>query len=174
MPTALQVVAGAAVLLVLAGVIGARSAPDARRDPLGMVLSLVMAGGGYALLQWEWYVPRDYVGADYVPAYYINRLLPGVYMAVVAAGLARALTCPQPFGWAASSNAIPMKSPAARAVGAAFVLVAALYVLNTGQWLGPLARRAGGVGAVGFAGGRRAVAVVAGLGPVGRAQIRAA
>jgi hypothetical protein len=137
-PTALQVVAGAAGLLVLAGVIGARGAPDALRDPLGMVLSLVMAGGGYALLQWEWYVPRDYVGADLVSAYYINRLLPGVYMAAIAAGLARALICLQPFGMGGKQQLHPYEIARRRAVGAAFVLAGALYVLNTGQWLGPL------------------------------------
>jgi hypothetical protein len=137
-PVTLQVVAGAAALLVLAGVIGARSAPDALRDPLGMVLSLVMAGGGYALLQWQWYVPRDYVGAAYVPAGYINQLLPGVYIAVIAAGLARALICLQPFGIGGKQQLHPYEIARRRAVGAAFVLAAALYVLNTGQWLGPL------------------------------------
>ena len=104
-PTVLIAVAVVALLLALAGVVGARE-----RDPSGVVVSLVIAGGGYALLQWQCYVPRAYFGADYLPAELINRLLPGVYIAMVAAGLARALSCPNRS--AASSNAIPMKSPA--------------------------------------------------------------
>lgn len=130
-PTVLIAVAVVALLLALAGVVGARE-----RDPSGVVVSLVIAGGGYALLQWQCYVPRAYFGADYLPAELINRLLPGVFIAMVAAGLARALVCLQPFGGQQQRH--PYEIARARAVGAAFVLVAALYVLDTGQWLGPL------------------------------------
>jgi len=63
MPTALMLVAGVSLLLVVAGVIGARE-----RDWSGVVVSLVVAGGGYALLQWQWYVPREYFAAEYLPA----------------------------------------------------------------------------------------------------------
>ena len=62
-PTVLIAVAVVALLLALAGVVGARE-----RDPSGVVVSLVIAGGGYALLQWQCYVPRAYFGADYLPA----------------------------------------------------------------------------------------------------------
>ena len=118
-------------LLVLAGVLGARE-----RDPSEAVISLVIAGGGYALLRWQWYVPRHYFGADYVPADLINRLLPGVYMAAVAAGLARAVICLLPVGGQGQRN--PYETARLSAVVAAFVLVAAVYVLYTGRWLGPL------------------------------------
>ena len=128
---ALTGVAVVSALLVLAGVLGARE-----RDLSGVVISLVIACGGYALLRWQWYVPRGYFGADYVAADLINRLLPGVYMAVVAAGLARALICLLPVGGQGQRH--PYETTRLSAVVAAFVLVAAVYVLYTGRWLGPL------------------------------------
>jgi hypothetical protein len=131
-PAVLMVAAGVSLLLVLAGVVGARE-----RDPSGVVVSLVIAGGGYALLRWQWYVPRDYFGADYVSADLINRLLPGVYVAAAVAGLARALICLLPFGGQRQPRN-PYEIARLRAVGAAFVFVFCLYVLCTGQWLGPL------------------------------------
>jgi hypothetical protein len=127
-PIALTALAGLALLLVLAGVVGARAAPDALRDPLGMVLSLVIAGGGYALLRGQWYVPRNYFAADYVSADYINRLLPGLYIGLIAAGLARALICLNPFGNARQRT--PFDIARGRAVGAAFLSVLCLYVLR--------------------------------------------
>jgi hypothetical protein len=130
-PFALMIVAGVAVLLVLAGAVGARE-----RDLSDVVVSLVIAVGGYALLKWQWYFAPNYLGADYVPAELINRLLQGVYIATVAAGLARALICLQPFGGRQQRQ--PYETARMRAAAAAFALVAALYVLCTGQWLGPL------------------------------------
>jgi hypothetical protein len=128
---ALTVVALVSALLVLAGVLGARE-----RDPSEMVMSLLVAAGFYALLRWQWYVPGHYVGANYVSADLINRLLPGVYMAGVAAGTARALICLLPVGRHGQRDAY--ETARLSAVIAAFVLVVAVYVLATGQWLGPL------------------------------------
>ena len=132
--SALTVIAVVSALLVLAGVLGARE-----RDPSEAVISLVLAGGGYALLRWQWYVPRHYFGADYVPADLINRLLPGVYIAAVAAGIARAVICLLPVGGQGQRN--PYETARLSAVVAAFALVAAVYVLATGQWLGPSSAR---------------------------------
>jgi hypothetical protein len=127
-PSALMAVAGASLLLVLAGIAGARE-----RDPSSAVVSLMIAGGGYALLQWKWSVPRDYFAADYVPADLINRLLPGVYIAMMVAGLARALLCMLPLSGARQPT--PYDAARLRAVAAAFVFVLCLYVLNSGQSL---------------------------------------
>ena len=131
---ALTVIAVVSALLVLAGVLGARE-----RDPSEMVMSLVLAGGGYALLRWQWYVPRDYFGADHVSADLINRLLPGVYMAAVAAGIARALICLLPVGRHGQRNAY--ETARLSAVVAAFVLVAAVYVLTPGNGSAPCLAR---------------------------------
>ena len=123
-PVALMAVAGVSLLFVLAGLAGARGAP---RDPSGVVASLVVAGGGAALLRWQCYVPPDYFAADYIAADEINRLLPGVYIAAVTAGLVRAVICVQPFGGA--RQLAPHEIARVRAVGTAFVLVFCLYVL---------------------------------------------
>jgi hypothetical protein len=130
-PSALIATAAVSALLAAASVVAARE-----RDPSGVVVSLVIAGGAYALLQWQWYVPRDYFGAGYVPAALINRLLPGVYSAVIAAGVARAVVCLLPVGRQGQRNLLELARM--RSVVSAFVLVFALYVLFTGEWLGPL------------------------------------
>jgi hypothetical protein len=131
MPSALIAAAAVSALLVAASVLGARE-----RDPSGVVVSLVIAGGGYALLRWQWYVPRDYFGAGYVPAALINRFLPGVYIGTVAAGVVRAVVCLLPLGRQGQRNLYEIAR--IRSFVAAFVLIFALYVLFTGQWLGPL------------------------------------
>jgi hypothetical protein len=121
-------VAGVSLLLVQAGAISVRE-----RDPSGVVVSLVVAGGSYALLQWQWYLPHDYFGAEYVPASFINRLLPGLYIAAVVAGLVHALLCLLPLGGARQPS--PFDAARKRAVGATFVFILCLYVLITGPSL---------------------------------------
>jgi hypothetical protein len=145
-PVALLVLVGVSLLLALAGLAGARGAP---RDLSGVVVSLVVAAGGYALLRRQWHLPTDYGAVSeflddwpVVAGFFntavrdLNELLPGIYIAMVVAGLARAVICLQVFGGQQQRD--PFEIARARTVTAAFALVAALYLLFTGQWLGPL------------------------------------
>jgi hypothetical protein len=105
-PLALVVAVALSCLFLLAALLGARNGP---RDAFGVVASLTVAGAS-AVLWWQrYYLPPNYgITADYG-----NRLLPGLYLAVLAAALVRAAICARLFGGASGLIARTMKRRAA-------------------------------------------------------------
>jgi hypothetical protein len=72
-----------ALAQLLAGVFGARRGGD--RDLLSAICSLLVAGGCFYLMEWNYYLPRD--SHEAVLA---DIALKGLYMAMIAAALVRA------------------------------------------------------------------------------------
>jgi hypothetical protein len=138
-PGALIAVAGVSLLLLLAALHGARAAP---RDLFSAVVSLAVAGGCAALISWQWHLPLVYDGPaadlvnEWLPGFYsaaasdANRMLPGVYVAVLVAALVQALICVQLLGGTRKLSDYQINR--GRAVAAAFVLAVCLYALASG------------------------------------------
>jgi hypothetical protein len=71
---------------LVAGAIGARRGGD--RDPVSAICTLLVAGGFFYLLEWDWFLPRTSWEAGLA-----NIALKGLYIAVIAAALVRAWLC---------------------------------------------------------------------------------
>jgi hypothetical protein len=71
---------------LVAGAIGARRGGD--RDPVSAIGALLVAGGFFYLLEWNWFLPRTGWEAGLA-----NIALKGLYIAVITASLVRAYLC---------------------------------------------------------------------------------